>query len=209
MTVEELQSFEEDIRQEFLAGHIRYPIHLSKGNESQLISIFKENDIANPDNWLFTTHRSHLHALLKGIPKEWLKEQILKGNSMHIMSQEYKFFSSSIVGGSLPIAVGVALSLKRKGGKGHVWAFLGDMAAESGIFYESLMYSCGFNLPITFVTECNNLSTNSPSDFCWGKKHIHQKGIIQDVWWEGGGAISYCYERVCEHINVGVHVEFK
>lgn len=202
MTVEELQSFEEDIRQEFLAGHIRYPIHLSKGNESQLISIFKENDIANPDNWLFTTHRSHLHALLKGIPKEWLKEQILKGNSMHIMSQEYKFFSSSIVGGSLYSAVGVAESGQK------VFCFVGDMCSLTGKFHEATQYSKNFNLPITFIIECNGLSTNTPSYETVNINHKHYKEWYNEDTWENGRIIKYCYERQVPHINVGQFVSF-
>jgi TPP-dependent pyruvate/acetoin dehydrogenase alpha subunit len=209
-TKEDLQAFEDDIRQCFLRGEIRYPVHFSAGNESQLISIFKENDIANRDNWVFTTHRSHLHALLKGIPKDWLKEQIIKGNSMHIMSQEYKFFSSSIVGGSLPIAVGTALAIKRKGLNERVFAFLGDMACETGIYNECWRYSHFFELPITFIIECNSLSTNSPTYECWGKTHGHTiGGMFQKDDWFNGGIIGYCYERLCEHINVGQFVEFK
>jgi pyruvate dehydrogenase E1 component alpha subunit len=200
-TVEELRAFEEDIKNEFLQGHIRYPIHLSKGNESQLIQIFKENNIGK-DDWCFCSHRNHLAALLKGIPKEWLKEQIIKGNSMHIMSQEYKFFSSSIVGGSLPIAVGVALSLKRKQEKGHVWAFLGDMAAESGIFYECAKYAWLWDLPITFVIEDNNMSTNTPTTETFnGWKTNWDKTLYKNV-------LYYKYTRECEHINVGTHVVF-
>ncbi len=198
-TKEELQAFEDDIKNEFLQGHIRFPIHLSRGNELPLIQIFKENNIGD-DDWCFCSHRNHLSALLKGIPKEWLKEQILCGNSMHIMSDKYKFFSSSIVGGSLPIAVGTALALKRKQEKGRVWAFCGDMAAESGIFFESWKYSLAFELPITFVIEDNGLSTNSPTEVCWNMPTTNPK--MPNV-------LYYKYTRNCEHINCGVYVEFK
>ncbi len=199
-TKEELQAFEDDIKNEFLQGHIRFPIHLSRGNEPPLIQIFKENNIGD-DDWCFCSHRNHLSALLKGIPKDWLKEQILKGNSMHIMSQEYKFFSSSIVGGSLPIAVGVALALKRKQEKGHVWAFMGDMAGLSGIAYECMLYSSVNDLPITFVIEDNGLSTNSPTYETWGASCISYPDF--------SNVLYYKYTRNCEHINCGVYVEFK
>ena len=205
-TKEELLVFEDDIRQHFLKGEIRYPVHFSQGNEDALIKVFKENNIGLND-WVFASHRNHYSALLKGIPKEWLKEQILKGNSMHIMSKEYKFFSSSIVGGSLPIAVGTAMACKGMNdliydGRDHerVFAFLGDMASTVGLFQECAMYSLLNNLPIKFIIEDNNMSTNSPTNECWGsiKPIINLPNVIY-----------YSYIRTCEHINVGTFVEFK
>lgn len=207
LTKQKLIDFENDIKNEFLAGHIRYPIHLSSGNESQLISIFKENNIGLND-WVFASHRNHYSALLKGIPKEWLKEQILKGNSMHIMSKEYKFFSSSIVGGSLPIAVGTAWAIKEQNRMERVYAFLGDMAGESGIAHECIKYASNFVLPITFIIEDNNMSTNSLTDKCWNGKTNWQESInTYDELYPN--VIYYRYTRLCPHINTLEHVEFK
>jgi TPP-dependent pyruvate/acetoin dehydrogenase alpha subunit len=200
-TKEDLQAFEEDIRQCFLRGEIRYPVHFSAGNESQLIQIFKENNIGD-DDWCFCSHRNHLTALLKGIPKEWLKEQIIKGNSMHIMSGKYKFFSSSIVGGSLYPAVGVAESGER------VFCFVGDMCALTGKFHEAVQYSLHFNLPITFIIECNGLSTNTPSYETVNIKHKHDYNIKIIHEWGNGKVLRYCYERQVPHINVGQFVSF-
>ena len=61
----------------------------------------------------------------------------------------------------LPIALGVALSIKFKKKKEMVWVFLGDMTYETGVFYECYKYAKNFNLPIKFVVEDNNLSTNN------------------------------------------------
>lgn len=207
-TKQDLIDFEEGIKREFLAGHIRFPIHLSAGNEQILLDLFKANNIGL-DSWVFSTHRCHLHALLKGIPKEWLKKEILKGNSMHIMSKEYKFFASSIVGGSLPIAVGTALAIKRQGLNERVFAFCGDMAFTTGIFDECLRYARNFNLPIYFIVECNNLSTNSPTDICWGYQHKENYSLRLSENWGNGGLTGYCYERKCPHINVDSWVVFK
>lgn len=206
-TAEKLDLFEDDIRDAFIRGEIRHPIHLSKGNSQQVLDVFSKYNIGDSD-WVFSNHRSHFHALLKGIPKEWLKQQIITGHSMHLMSKEYKFFASSIVGGSIPIAVGVALSLKRKPEKGHVWAFCGDMASLSGIFYECEQYASNFNLPISFVIENNNMSTNSPTDSTWGILHTPFKEIKTWHQWINGKTLIYCYTRECEHINVGTHVIF-
>ena len=205
ITKEDLMNFEQSIEDEFLAGKIKAPIHLSRGNESALVDLFKN---IKPMSWVFSTHRSHLHALLHGIPADWLKKEILAGRSMHINSRKYKFMTSSIVNGCTPIALGVAMALKRKGSKDKVWCFVGDMASSVGGFYECTKYARNFDLPIYFVVECNNLSTNTPTDAAWGYKHEHHNGIDFDGW-HNGGIYHYCYIRGCPHINCDKWIIFK
>jgi TPP-dependent pyruvate/acetoin dehydrogenase alpha subunit len=200
VTKQDLIDFENDIKNEFIQGDIRHPIHLSAGNEQNLIEIFNKYKIGKED-FLFSTHRSHYHALLKGIPKEWLKQQIITGHSMHLMSKEYKFFASSIVGGSIPIAVGVALAIKRQGFNERVFVFLGDMCAETGTFFECLKYAQCFDLPICFIIEDNNMSTNTPTDKTFNEHKTNFKGINK--------VDFYKYTRECEHINTKEWVEFR
>ena len=142
----DLIQFSEEIKDLFLVGEIHAPIHLSVGSEDALIEIFKD---IRPQDWVFSTHRSHYHALLKGIPPEWIKAAILVGKSMHLNNREYRFVTSSIVGGCLPIAVGVAMAIKRKGLDEKVWVFIGDMASTTGMCHECLLYASGWELPIT------------------------------------------------------------
>ncbi len=108
---QELIDFEKDVEQIYFAGGIKAPIHLSSGNEDQLIEIFK--NIKDTD-WVFSTWRSHYHALLHNIPKEKIKQQILDGNSITLCFPEHNFYTSAIVGGIIPIALGVAVSIKLK-----------------------------------------------------------------------------------------------
>src|SRR3989304_341766 len=96
ISAEDLIAFESDIAQAVEAGMIRAPVHLSGGNEAELIEIFR---LITPAAWVFSTHRSHYHALLKGIPADWLKAEILAGRSITINNREHKFFSSAAVGG--------------------------------------------------------------------------------------------------------------
>ena len=107
-TKEELISFEDWTINTFNDGKLRSPVHLSRGNEDQLMEIFK--DIKKND-WVFSTYRSHYHALLHGITEEFLKDWVLQNKSIHVMNSEHKFFTSAIVGGTLSIALGVALTL--------------------------------------------------------------------------------------------------
>src|SRR3989344_2884226 len=118
LSKEELISFEEKISRLYKEAKIMAPVHLSKNNEEELISIFK---YVKEDDWIFSSYRNHYHALLKGIPAERLEKDIIDGHSMHIMNKEHKFYSSSIVPGHLPVALGVALALKLKKSSNQVW----------------------------------------------------------------------------------------
>ncbi len=112
MNKQDLINFEKEVIQEWKKGETYGPVHLSGGNEEQLIKIFKK---IKPQDWVFSTHRSHYHALLKSKNKKWLLNEILvKANSSHINSKKYKIFTSAIVGGNIPIALGTAMGIKRK-----------------------------------------------------------------------------------------------
>ena len=165
MTAEELIAFETEVAEAFGRGEIRGPVHLSGGNEEQLIEIFK--DIGR-DDWVFSTWRNHYHALLHGVPREYVMAEIMAGRSMNLNSHEHRFFTSAIVGGTLPIAVGVAAGIKRRGGTEHVWCFIGDMVRSIGAFTDAWNMACG--LPLTFVFEDNGLSVNTPTNeaYPWG-----------------------------------------
>lgn len=158
MTIQELIDFEEGIKTLFEDAQIRAPVHFHVGAEDGLIEIFK---YINPSDWVFSTHRSHYHALLKGIPPELVKAEILKGNSISLQFPRYRFYTSAIVGGILPIALGVAMTGET------VWCFVGDMAAETGIFHECLKYATGHQLPIHFVVEDNGMSVDTPTEKVW------------------------------------------
>lgn len=189
-----LQDFENKVKKIYESGKIKAPIHLSKGNERNLIKIFKS--IKRTD-WVISNWRSHYHALLHGIPENIILNEILNGKSMSLNFKKYKFISSSIVGGGLPIALGIALGLKRKKIKNKVFVFVGDMTYETGIFYECYKYANNFKLPIKFIVEDNNLSTNTPTNIAWGKKSKKMKGIIY-----------YKYKRLLPHHGTGSWILF-
>ncbi|MFH1484925.1 MAG: thiamine pyrophosphate-dependent enzyme [Chloroflexota bacterium] len=205
---ETLRAFEEDIKEIFLAGEIRAPIHLSGGNEKMLLEVFKE---VKAEDWVFSTHRSHYHALLKGVPAELVRSEILAGRSIHLNFKDYNFMSSAIVGACLPIAVGVAMAIKRKGEDRKAWCFVGDMAATTGIFHECVTYAKNFALPLCVVVECNALSTNTPTDEVWGTMHDHnpEAGVRVVDDWGDGKVLKYCYDRGdTPHIGAGAWVTF-
>ena len=192
---QDLIDFENDIISHWENGEIRGPIHLSNGNEKQLIKIFNKIGI---DDWVFSTWRSHYHALLHGVEPSILKNKILDGKSITITDKDSNFYSSAIVTGILPIALGVAQSLKMKKSDKKVWCFIGDMTFETGIFYEVHKYARNFDLPLYFVVEDNEVSTNTPTAHTWN--HI-QREIPEDV-------IYYEYKSKYPHYGTGKWVVF-
>jgi pyruvate dehydrogenase E1 component alpha subunit len=191
---EELIHFENKIVESWETGKIRGPVHLSGGNEKHLIEIFKR---ISENDWVFSTWRSHYHALLKGVSPNWLESEILDGRSISIINREKKFYSSAIVGGIIPIATGVAMSNKRDNKNEIVWCFIGDMTFETGTFMENYKYIKNFELPVRFVVEDNGVSTNTPTIETWGKK----LEVPNDV-------VYYEYEKQWPHYGTGKWVVF-
>ncbi len=165
MTPEELIRFESDIADEFNAGNIKAPVHLSGGNENQIIKYFEEH--FRPGDWICTYWRSHYHCLLAGVPKDTLREAILAGHSITLCFPKYRVISSAIVGGILPIALGVAMGIAKSGGKEKVHCFLGDMTARTGMYHECSQYARGHSLPIRFIIEDNGKSVMTDTYKVW------------------------------------------
>lgn len=195
MTADELIAFEKDIAADFEAGMIASPVHLAGGNEQQLISIFEQIDKEN--DWLCCAWRSHYHALLKGVPPTKLREAIHAGRSIALCFPEHRMVSSAIVGGIIPVAVGLAWAIKQRGGKEKVWVFLGDMTAYSGVARESCMYAQGHDLPITFVVEDNSTSVCTDTKDAWGRKMHRAERVL-----------TYEYKLGWPHTGIGKWVAF-
>lgn len=197
MTPTDLLAFESEIADLFSAGQIKAPVHLSGGNEQQLIDIFKT---IGPEDWILCSWRSHYHCLLKGVPKDDLRDAILAGHSVSLSFPKYKILSSGIVGGIAPIAVGLGWSCKRRndvviGQQRKVHVFLGDMTAMAGIVQESINYCIGHDLPIRWVIEDNGVSVCTDTEAVWGPP------LTPEMDW-------YEYKLTRPHCGVGQWVRF-
>jgi TPP-dependent pyruvate/acetoin dehydrogenase alpha subunit len=171
-TKEELIAFEERIQALFETGKLPFLVHLSGGNESQLIGIFRA---VKPGDWVFSGHRSHYHYLLSGGSEEKLEKFIRNGDSMFVFDRELNFVTSSVLAGLACPAAGVAAAIKERNETAHVWCFVGDGAEDEGHFYEAVRYVDGHKLPCTFVIEDNDRSCDTTiaqrrgvhSEFVW------------------------------------------
>lgn len=179
-TKESLIAFEARIAEHWNAGNLPCVTHLCGGNEEQLLSIFAD---IRPGDWVLSTHRSHYHALLSGVPEAKLEADILAGHSMFafrkaqmmegfdpdydLMWDGANLLSTAILAGQCPIAAGLAWACQpHLHPKAHlapkVWCFLGDGAEEEGGFYEAALWVETHQLPCTFIIEDNGWQMDTP-----------------------------------------------
>ena len=194
-----LKSFEKNIAEIFNAGEIRAPVHLSDGNESALIEIFKE---IKSEDWVFCSWRSHYQCLLKGVSPTRLESEIRAGRSIALCFPEFNIYSSAIVGGQIPLAVGTALALKRESRKGSVWCFIGDMTSETGMAQSAIRYSQKHDLPITFIIEDNGISVLTDTRKVWNTKTLRYEESNSPK------IKSFKYKSTYPHAGAGVRVQF-
>ncbi|MCW3111217.1 MAG: hypothetical protein JWQ09_5723 [Segetibacter sp.] len=199
LTAEQLINFESDIANCFNSAQIKSPVHLYYGNEKEMIEVFKQ---VQPEDWIFCSWRSHYQCLLKGVPPQLLKQEILDGKSITLCFPEYKIYSSAIVTGNIPIATGVALDIKRKYESNHVWCFVGDMTSETGAFYENHKYAVNHDLPITYIVEDNGKSVCTDTLKVWNMAEptYSKKGIEKIIY--------YKYETKYPHAGAGKRIQF-
>ena len=177
-------------------------MHLYSGNEQQIIDVFNEHKIGN-DDWVFGSWRSHYQCLLKGVPPAELKQAILDGRSISLCFAKHRIFCSGIVTGALSISVGVALDIKREGGKNKVYCFMGDMTSETGAAHECIKYARNHQLPIHFIVEDNGKSVCTDTRKTWGADELTYENKSDDY-------VTY-YKYVLDkypHAGAGKRVEF-
>lgn len=197
-TEQELIDFETNVAEVFNSGVIKSPVHLYDGNEKQIINVFEN---ISDEDWIFCTWRSHYQCLLKGVPPETLMNDIKSGKSITLCYPEYKIYSSAIVTGSIPISTGVAMDIKRKNQNNHVWCFVGDMASETGAFFENYKYALNHDLPITFVIEDNNKSVCTDTRKVWNTNVLTFNQDSEKI-------IYYNYQSRYPHAGAGKRIQF-
>jgi TPP-dependent pyruvate/acetoin dehydrogenase alpha subunit len=195
----DLINFEDSIAKLFNEAKIKAPIHLYSGNEKFLINFFKK---VKKNDWVLCSWRSHYQCLLKGVPPKKIKNEIIDGKSISLCFLEYKVYSSAIVGGTLPIAVGLAMSLKRKKSKNKIYCFIGDMTSETGIAHECIKYSRNKNLPIHFIVEDNRKSVCTDTRKVWSKKKLIYENVSDKF------VTYYKYKLKYPHAGAGQRVQF-
>lgn len=160
---------EEGIARRYQQQQMRCPTHLSIGQEATPVGV---SDWLNKDDKAYSSHRAHAHYLAKGGDLNALIAELHgkvsgctagRGGSMHLCDMNVGFMASTaIVGNSIPLAVGHALSMKTRNEASIAVAYFGDGATEEGAFYEAMNFAALKKLPVLFVCENNLYSVYSP-----------------------------------------------
>jgi len=173
-----IRRVEEKIVELYPEQEMRCPVHLSIGQEAIAVGVCK--NLGKNDS-IFSGHRSHAHYLAKeGDIKKFFAELYGKktgcskgrGGSMHLIDLGVNFHgATSIISGTIPLAVGIAFSKKMQNKEGIVVVFFGDGAIEEGTFTESLNYAALKKLPVLFICENNHYASQTPISKRQPKRH--------------------------------------
>lgn len=164
-----IRLLESEIAARYPDEEMRCPVHLSLGQEA-VPGAFA--DCVRPTDFAVSTHRGHAHYIAKGGNLNRMIAEIYgkatgcsagKGGSMHLIDLDVNFMgTSAIVGNSIPVGAGLALSAQLRGTDQISCVFLGDGAIEEGVFYESVNFAAVRSLPVLFLCENNAFSVYSP-----------------------------------------------
>lgn len=175
-----IRAFDERASKMVKRGHIPGTVHTSIGQEAQVVGATMA---LGDKDYMSGNHRSHGHPIGKGSPLGPLMAELQgkatgvcqgKGGSLHLA--DFKVGSlgeSGIVGSSIPIAMGAALSSQVLGRDTVALAFFGDGAANQGVLYESMNMSGVWNLPVIFLCENNQYALSTPA-------HTVTSGVIAE-----------------------------
>ena len=157
-----IRRFEEKCAELYSTQKIRGFLHLYIGEEANAVGVMRA---LSPNDAVVATYREHGHALARGLPPGEVMAEMYgkasgssrgRGGSMHIFDKKHRFYGgNAIVGGGLPLAVGLALADKMQKLNRVTCCFFGEGAAAEGEFHESMNLAALWQLPVLFVCENN------------------------------------------------------
>ncbi len=183
-----IRAFEQRVSSLYRAAEVPGFIHTSLGQEAVAVGVCAA---LRDDDWIATTHRGHGHCLAKGADPDAAMAELFgkatglckgKGGSMHIADPRKGILgANAIVGASLPLATGAALSSRLLGSDGVSVAFFGEGAVNQGTFHESVNLAAIWNLPVLFVCENNHYAEFTDSTTMSRRKGVAAVGSAYGV----------------------------
>ncbi|MBO0682810.1 MAG: thiamine pyrophosphate-dependent dehydrogenase E1 component subunit alpha, partial [Candidatus Dormibacteraeota bacterium] len=177
-----IRAFEERIFALRQSGVLQGSAHLYAGQEAVAAGVCAQLERAD---YVASTHRGHGHCIAKGVDVSRMMAELFgrssgtnqgKGGSMHIADTSVGMLGATgVVGAGTPIALGAALSAKRRGSRQVSVAFFGDGAMGQGLIYECLNMSAIWKLPLIFVLENNGYAESTPVEYALGGKDLARR----------------------------------
>ena len=186
--------FEQAAAEQYIQGRIGGFLHLYPGEEAVAVGSLRA---ADPGDYVVTTYREHVHALVRGTPPGAVMAELFGrrdgcsggyGGSMHLFDAERRFLGGyAIVGETFPVAVGAAYWLAMNDSPDCVLCYFGDGAVNQGTFHESLNMAALWKLPVLFICENNHYQIGT---------EIHRHSAVVEV-----------HKRACAHGMEGQRVD--
>ncbi len=177
-----VRRFEEKCDELYQIEKIRGFMHLAIGEEAICTAVMAA---LGSDDSVVATYREHGHALVRGVPARAVMAELYgkvegcsrgRGGSMHLFSAAHRFYGGyAIVGGGLPLSLGLALADKMQGRKCVTACFFGEGAAAEGEFHETMNLAALWKLPILFICENNLYAMGTRLDLSESETDIHAK----------------------------------
>jgi pyruvate dehydrogenase E1 component alpha subunit len=183
-----IRRFEEKCAELYQQEKIRGFLHLYIGEEAIAVGVM---EALTPADAVVATYREHGHALARGVSMDRVMAEMYgkvegcsrgRGGSMHLFDAATRFYGgNAIVGGGLPLAVGLALAEKMHQRAGMVACFFGEGAVAEGEFHESLNLAELWRLPVLFVCENNLYAMGTRLERSESQPDIHIKAQSYNV----------------------------
>jgi pyruvate dehydrogenase E1 component alpha subunit len=185
MRMMEIRAFEEKAEELFALGRVHGTMHLSIGQEASAVGL---SSALSSRDYLLNTHRGHGHCLAwYGSDVNLMMAEFMgketgycrgRGGSMHIANVDTNNLGANgIVGGGLPISVGVGLTIKIRKTDQVVAAVFGDGGANTGAFHESVNMASIWDLPVIYFCENNQYAMSMSFKRAFNIEHISQRAI--------------------------------
>ena len=206
-----IRHFEENLYQMYLNKQVPgMSPHLSVGQEAVAAGVCQA---LQREDYLLTTHRGHGHVLAKGANMNRMLAEIRgketgychgRGGSMHIADVGLNIVGANgIVGGGMPIAVGVGLSCVYRKTQAVVACFFGDAAANIGSFHESINMAAAMKLPVIWICENNQYGLSTPAASTVAGGSVGARGAAYGIpgCTVDGNDVLAVYAKACEAVE--------
>jgi pyruvate dehydrogenase E1 component alpha subunit len=181
----QIRAFEEQAEKSYMAGKIHGTMHLSIGMEASAVGSI--STIGSTD-YIIGHHRGHGLTIAKGADLNLMMAEFYgkengycrgRGGSMHIADVSGgNLGANGVVGGGIPMAVGVGIGLKMKKENQVLLAFFGDGAASTGAFHESMILAVLFKVPVVFICENNQYAMSFAASDWTTSEQIAARGEL-------------------------------
>jgi pyruvate dehydrogenase E1 component alpha subunit len=183
-----IRRFEAKCAEMYGAMKIRGFLHLYDGEEAVAVGVMAA---LTPEDNIVATYREHGHALARGVAPGAIMAEMYgkqegcargRGGSMHLFDAQTRFYGgNAIVGGGLPLAVGLARADKLRGSTRVTCCFFGDGAVAEGEFHESLNLAALWQLPVLFICENNQYAMGTALDRHQAVTDVARKAASYDI----------------------------